>query len=77
MTPNVPTIESGTATLGMMVAERLRRNRKITMTTRPTVSISSNCTSRDGGADGGGAVGEDLDIDRRGQGSFELRAAGA
>ena len=29
----------------MIVADRLRRNRKITITTRPTVSISSNCTS--------------------------------
>ena len=45
MTPNVPTSDSGTATLGMMVAERLRRNRKITITTSPMVSISSNCTS--------------------------------
>ena len=45
MTPNVPTSERGTATLGITVAERLRRNRKITITTRPTVSISSNWTS--------------------------------
>ena len=36
---------SGTATLGMIVAERFRRNRKITITTSATVSISSNCTS--------------------------------
>ena len=41
----MPTIESGTATLGMTVAARLRRKRKITMTTRATVSMSSNCTS--------------------------------
>ena len=45
MTANVPTIESGTATLGMTVAERLRRKRKITITTRATVSMSSYCTS--------------------------------
>ncbi len=45
ITPNVPTSESGTATLGMIVAETLRRNRKITMTTRATASRSSNCTS--------------------------------
>ena len=45
ITAKVPTSESGTATLGMMVAERLRRKRKMTMTTRPTVSISSNSTS--------------------------------
>ncbi len=42
---NVPTIESGTATLGIMVADRLRRNRKITRTTRTMVRISSNSTS--------------------------------
>ena len=45
MTPKVPISESGTATLGITVAEKLRRKRKITITTRPTVSISSNCTS--------------------------------
>ena len=45
MTPNVPTSDSGTATLGMIVAGTLRRNRKITMTTRATDSNSSNCTS--------------------------------
>ena len=38
-------IDSGTARLGMMVAERLRRNTKITMTTRATVRSSVNCTS--------------------------------
>ena len=38
-------MESGTATLGMTVAEGLRRKRKSTITTRPTVSISSNSTS--------------------------------
>ena len=42
MTPNVPTIESGTATLGITVAERFRRNKKITITTNATVNISSN-----------------------------------
>src|SRR5207245_9229576 len=31
--------------LGITVAERLRRNRKITITTRPTVSINENSTS--------------------------------
>src|SRR3989441_826910 len=45
MTPKVPTIESGTATLGMMVAEALRRKRNRTITTRATVSSSENCTS--------------------------------
>ena len=45
ITANVPTSDSGTATLGMMVADRLRRNRKMTITTSPMVSISSNSTS--------------------------------
>ena len=45
MTPNVPTSESGTATLGMRVALALRRKTKITSTTRTTASSSSNMTS--------------------------------
>ena len=45
ITPNVPTMESGTAMLGITVAARFRRNRKITITTRAMVSIISNCTS--------------------------------
>ena len=46
MTPNVPTSDSGTAAAGMIVADRVRRNRKMTMMTSATASISSNCTSR-------------------------------
>ncbi len=42
----MPTIESGTATPGISVAERFLRNRKITITTRHTVSTSVNSTSR-------------------------------
>src|SRR5271169_1609362 len=45
ITPNVPTSDNGTATLGMAVAARLRRNKKMTSTTSATVSINSNCTS--------------------------------
>src|SRR2546425_8234606 len=45
ITPKVPTSDNGTAILGMAVADRVRRKRKITMTTSATVSISSNCTS--------------------------------
>src|SRR5712692_2488908 len=45
MMPNVPTMEMGTATLGMTVAERLRRKRNMTMTTRTIVSMSVNSTS--------------------------------
>ncbi len=46
MTANVPTSDSGTATLGMTVAATLRRNRKMIITTSATASMSSNCTSR-------------------------------
>ena len=45
ITPNVPTIDSGTATAGITVARTDRRNRKITITTSAMVSISSNSTS--------------------------------
>src|SRR6202045_2953652 len=37
--------DSGTVTAGMMVAQKLRRKRKITVTTSATVSINVNCTS--------------------------------
>ena len=46
ITANVPTSDSGTATLGMTVAATLRRNRKMIITTSATASSSSNCTSR-------------------------------
>ena len=46
MMPNVPTSVSGKATLGMTVAQSLRRKTKITMTTSTTASTSVNCTSR-------------------------------
>ena len=45
MTANVPTIENGSARLGMMVADRFLRNRKMTRTTRTTVSTRVNLTS--------------------------------
>jgi hypothetical protein len=40
ITPNVPTIDIGTATLGISVARQLRRNRNTTITTR-LIAISS------------------------------------
>ncbi len=45
MPPNVATSETGRVTLGITVAQSLRRNRKITSTTRATVSTRVNCTS--------------------------------
>src|SRR6202171_1754233 len=41
----VPTSDKGTDRLGMMVAGRVRRNKKITRTTSATASASSNSTS--------------------------------
>jgi hypothetical protein len=40
-----PSNASGTVTLGMTVAHRLRRKMKITVTTSTMVSNSVNCTS--------------------------------
>ncbi len=45
MPAKVPMMESGSARLGMMVAERLRKNRKITRMTRKTVTSRVNLTS--------------------------------
>ena len=45
MTANVPTSDIGTARLGMIVAETLRRKRKMTMTTSAMARPSVNCTS--------------------------------
>ena len=42
ITPNVPTSESGTATLGITVADRFLKKRNMTITTSATVNISSN-----------------------------------
>ena len=39
---NVPTIEKGSAMAGIIVADRLRRKRKITMITRPSVAAMVN-----------------------------------
>ena len=45
MSAHAPSSESGTVTLGMTVAQKVRRNTKITATTRPMVSSKVNCTS--------------------------------
>src|SRR5215471_5050210 len=45
MTANVPTSERGKARLGITVADRLRRKRKITRMTRKRASLSVNLTS--------------------------------
>ena len=45
ITPKVPSSESGTARLAMMVAGRLRRNTKMTRMTSAMVNRSVNLTS--------------------------------
>ena len=45
ITAQVAISEIGTASAGMMVAETVRRNRKITSTTRPIAISSVSCTS--------------------------------
>ena len=45
ITAKVPITEIGSAKDGMMVAERLRKKTKITITTRQAASRSVNCTS--------------------------------
>ncbi len=45
MTANVPTIENGNARLGMIVADKFLKKRKMTSTTRNTVNCSVNLTS--------------------------------
>src|SRR5260370_898162 len=41
-----PSSANGIVMLGMIVAQTLRKNRRMTMTTRPMVSASVNSTSR-------------------------------
>src|SRR5664280_3267724 len=45
ITAKVPTMEKGSAMLGMMVADKFRRNRKITITTSDSVRTMVNSTS--------------------------------
>src|SRR6185437_2545692 len=46
MKAKVATSDSGTARLGITVAQMVRKNRKITTMTSPIVTIIVNCTSR-------------------------------
>ncbi len=63
ITANVPISDSGTATLGIIVAESVRRNRKITSTTRADRQHQLELHVFDRGADRHRAVGEDVDLD--------------
>ena len=69
----MPTSDNGTVTAGISVARTFRRNRKITITTRPTLSSKRELHVGDRSANGLGAVGQDRDLDRRRDRGFELR----
>ena len=64
MSPAVPTRESGTVMPGMIVAHRLRRNRKITITTKPDGDGQRDVDVVNGGLDRGGAIDDLVDCDR-------------
>ena len=75
ITPNVPTSDSGTAKLGMSVAEALRK----TQNHRHHQANGQRQLGLhvfDRGADGGGAVGEHLNIHRRRQRGLQLGQQG-
>ena len=64
MMPKVPMSETGTATAGIVAARHRRRNRKTTRITREMEMRSVLLHLAQGGADGGRAVGGDLQVDR-------------
>ena len=71
MPPKVPTSDSGTATLGMMVAATLRRKTKTTSTTSDDGDGQADLDVLEGGADGRGAVERHRQLDRRRHGGPE------
>ena len=70
---NEPASAKGTVTLGMSVAQKLRRNRRITITTRQMVSTKRELDVGHRGADRHGAVENGFDLDRRRNARGELR----
>ena len=69
MTPNVPTSDSGTTTLGMIVAGMLRRNRNVTMHDQGHGEDQLVLHVAHRGADRAGAVADDGHLQRRRAGS--------
>jgi len=64
ITENVASSDNGTARLGITVAHNVRRNRKMTMTTRQTVSSIVSCTFAHRGAGYLRAVEHQIDMNR-------------
>ena len=73
MAPNVPTSDSGTDRLGMMVARALRRKSEDHQHHQHDGERQLELDVRDRGADGDGAVGQHRDVDRRRQRRLQLR----
>ena len=73
MTPNVPTIDIGTATAGTAAARPLRRKRYTTPITRTMAMMSVQLGVVQGGADGGRAIGGESDVEIGRQRRFESR----
>ena len=67
ITPKVPISDSGTTTLGMMVAGMLRRNTKVTGDDQRNGEHQLVLHVAHRGADGVGAVAEHGDVDAGGQ----------
>ena len=63
MTPNVPTSDSGTATLGIIAVRGLRRNANTTRMTRTIEMISVTLDVVHRCADGRRLVDDDVDVD--------------
>ncbi len=73
ITPKVPTSDSGTTMLGMIVAGTLRRNRNVTSTTSADGEDQLVLHVLDRGADGLGAVAQHGHFEGRRQAGGELR----
>ena len=77
ITENVPTMENGSAMLGIAVAEALRRNRKITRITSASVTAMVDLNVAEGLADVLRAVAANAEVHRGRQLRLECRQSAA
>ena len=68
---------SGSAILGITVAQNFRRKTKMTITTRPIVSNKVNCTSRHGRANRFRAISQKIEVARKTAGRCASRGNNA
>ena len=73
ITTSVAAMESGMVMLGMTVAQRRRRNKAMTRTTRTRATHHGELDVGNCGADQQGAVVDHVDLDRRRYPALELR----